>query len=146
MKQATPAVRDLARLLLELEASRSEDAAGTANAVLNTLEKIRSYLSKMLGIAAFQALLARALVLATAEMAWLETVRVQDDSALKGFSEAAERQPAKAVATGSTALLSQLIGLLVIFIGDNLTLRLVQDIWPEWQGIEWITETKETSA
>jgi hypothetical protein len=87
----------------------------------------------MVGIAGFQALLARALVLATAEVNWLETVRVQDDTAMKGFSEAAERQPAKAVAAGSTALLSQLFGLLFVFIGEALTLRLVQDIWPEIQ-------------
>ena len=34
------------------------------------------------------------------------------------------------VAEGGVALLAQLLGLLVAFIGESLTLRLVHDIWP----------------
>ena len=146
MKQATPAIRDLARLLLMLEANRSAPPAEQVQVTLSVFTNVRTYLSRIVGVAGFQALLARALALATAEMAWLETVRVQDDATLMGFTEAAQRQPAKAVTAGSIALLSQLIGLLVIFIGDTLTLRLVQDIWPEWQGTDWNPETKEIPA
>jgi hypothetical protein len=31
---------------------------------------------------------------------------------------------------GGTALIAQLLGLLVTFIGEALTLRLVQNVWP----------------
>jgi hypothetical protein len=32
---------------------------------------------------------------------------------------------------GGAILIAQLIGLLLTFIGEGLTLRLVQDVWPE---------------
>ena len=81
------------------------------------------------------------MVLATAEVGWLKVVRVQDDTTLQGFQEAAQQQPAKAVTLGSTVLLAQLLGLLVTFIGEALTLRLVQDVWP---GVHW--ENEKVSA
>jgi hypothetical protein len=146
MKQAAPAVRDLARLLLKLEANRTDPPLSYLHVTRNVFENLRTYLTKIVGIAGFQALLARALALATAEMAWLETVRVQDDATFLGFTEAAERQPAQAVAAGSTAILAQLLGLLVIFVGDTLTRQMVQDIWPEWQGNDWNADSKETPA
>jgi hypothetical protein len=36
----------------------------------------------------------------------------------------------EAIAEGGVELLAQLIGLLVTFIGANLTLQLIHDIWP----------------
>ena len=32
---------------------------------------------------------------------------------------------------GGAILIAQLLGLLLTFIGEGLTLRLVQDVWPE---------------
>ncbi len=134
MEQATPAIRDLARILLALEANRSEHAEGEVHAVLSVFAKLRSHLSKLVGMAGFQALLARALALAKAEVGWLEAVRVQADAMLAGFGEAAQELPAQTVTEGSVVLLAQLLGLLVTFIGESLTLRLVADVWPEAQG------------
>jgi hypothetical protein len=50
---------------------------------------------------------------------------------LGGFEEAAGQQPAEVVAEGSVALLARLLGLLVTFIGEALTLRLVEEMWPD---------------
>ena len=136
MDQATPALRNLARRLLALEVNQTERLYQEMQAALRVFEKLRSYLFKMVGSAGFQALLARAVVLATAEVGWLKVVRVQDDTTLQGFQEAAQQQPAKAVTLGSTVLLAQLLGLLVTFIGEALTLRLVQEVWPEAQVID----------
>ena len=116
MKQATPEIRHLARLILVLETNRSEPSEGETPATLNVFEKLRLYLSKIVGVAGFQALLARALALATAEVAWLEAVRVQEDATLIGFTEAAQLQPARAITAGNLALLSQLLGLLIILL------------------------------
>lgn len=131
MRQSTPAALDLARLLLALEASESEHAEAEANAALSIFEKLRASLSKIVGVAGFQALLARALALAKAEADWLEAVRIQPDATLTGLSEVAQQQPANAVAEGYTALVAHLLGLLVTFVGEALTLCLVRDIWPE---------------
>ncbi len=133
MNQATPATRDLARLLLELEVDatdRREQNAGQAHAMLRVLEKLRAHLTRLVGITGFQALLARALVLAKPEARWLKSVRVPDDATLEGFSEGALQQSAETVAEGSRALLAQLLGLLVTFVGQAITLHLVQDVWP----------------
>lgn len=134
MEQATPAIRDLARFLLALEASRSEHAGREAPAALSVFVKLRSHLSNLVGVAGFQALLSRALALARKEADWLETVRVQADTMLAGFGETAQELPAQTVTEGSAVLLAQLLGLLITFIGEALTLRLVADVWPEAQG------------
>lgn len=144
MKQASSEIRDLALLVLAQEADQRAHADGKVDAALSAFGKIRTYLAKLVGIAGFQALLARALALATVEVRWLEAVRVQADANLDGFREAAQSQAAQAVAAGSTALLGQLLGLLVTFIGEALTLRLVQDIWPQAQPGDSHWNTKET--
>jgi len=144
MDQATPALRDLARRLLALETNQTEYLHQEVQAALRVFEKLRVYLFKLVGAAGFQALLARAVVLATPEVGWLRVVRVQADATLEGFSEAAHPQLPKVVASGSTALLAQLLGLLVIFIGEALTLRLVQDIWPGVHGEDQKVSAKET--
>ncbi len=131
MTQATPAIRNLARRLLALEADQSEQAEAGASAALSAFAKLRSHLTKLVGLAGFEALLARALALARAEVRWLEAVRIQVAATLEGFSETARQQPADAVAEGCTALLAQLLGLLVTLIGEALTLRLVREVWPE---------------
>jgi len=131
MNQANSEVRDIAEILLARETNLCTERDGELEAALSALGKIRSYLVKLVGIAGFQALLARALALTTAEVSWLTAVRVQADTNLEGFREAAQSQSAQAVATGSVLLVGQLLGLLVIFIGEALTLRLVEDIWPE---------------
>lgn len=144
MDQATPALRDLARCLLALEVNQTEHLHKEVQTALRVFEKLRPYLFTMVGVAGFQALLARAVALATAEVSWLEVVRVQNDATLQGFHEAAQQQSAKAVTLGSTALLAQLLGLLVTFIGEALTLRIVQDIWPEAHEEDQKVSAKET--
>ncbi len=67
-------------------------------------------------------------------MQWLQSVRVLSDATLDGFSETALQHPVQAVVEGSTALLAQLIGLLIVFIGEALTLCIVHDVWPDAQG------------
>ena len=42
-------------------------------------------------------------------------------------------------------LLAQLLGLLVAFVGKNLTLRLVREVWPnsKLDGLDFGTEVKK---
>jgi hypothetical protein len=58
-------------------------------------------------------------------------VQVAADGSLKGLNEL-EPQIGKEQARDEGAILiAQLLGLLLTFIGEGLTLRLVQDVWPE---------------
>ncbi len=84
-----------------------------------------------MGKGGFRALLSRALVLASAEVPWLRAVRV------KAGWRAGRLEVSDAISTpaefreGKVVLLAQLLGLLVAFIGVNLTSRLVGEIWPQ---------------
>ena len=144
MKQATPATRRLARYLLKLEMKASDEPEGGAKVALRVFDKLQNYLSKLIGMAGFQALLARALTLAKSESRWLEAVHIQANSHLIGFTETALKYPNQVVTDGNVALVSQFIELLNTFIGEALTLRLVNDVWPEAQLNDVNFDAEET--
>ena len=73
----------------------------------------------------------RAMALATAEAPWLASVQVRPDGSLEGFDAARSQQGAAADGEAGAVVLAQLLGLLVTFIGEPLTLRLVRDAWPD---------------
>jgi hypothetical protein len=129
MNAATPAMQNLARRLIASEAARNpfDGAVGAMRAC----DKLRAQLAKLAGAAGFRSLLARAVALAIAEAPWLESVRVDADGALEGFEAASAPQSAAQREAGGAAVVAQLLGLLVTFIGEPLTLRLVGDAWPE---------------
>lgn len=131
MKQVAPAVRDLARRLLAHEAGESQNREEMAHVAECACTKLRFHLIKVVGLEGFRALLTRALALAKSETPWLSAVQVQADGSLAGLGEAASRQDRDQATKGFGALLTQFLGLLVTFIGEALTLRLVREIWPE---------------
>ncbi len=84
----------------------------------------------LMGRSGTQALLGRALVLATAEIPWLKALRVAEDGELEGLTVAHATVGAEDFSEGEVILLAQMIGLLVAFIGPALTLRLINQLWP----------------
>jgi hypothetical protein len=92
---------------------------------------LRRPLITLAGVAGFRSLLSRALTLARAEDPNLSAVQVAADGSLKGLDELASRTDKEQARDGGAILIAQLIGLLLTFIGEGLTLRLVQDVWPE---------------
>ncbi len=122
-------MRRIAECLIDYEASGT---AATANpAGFRVIERLRPQLAMLMGTGGFRALLARALNLAGAEVAWLRTVRANAEGILEGLAAPyASLTPAE-FREGRVALLAQLLGLLVSFIGPGLTARLVADIWPQ---------------
>jgi hypothetical protein len=131
MRQVNPAVRDLARQLLAAEAGDIRAPHEAVQAAERACAKLRLHLVRLVGLEGFRALLVRALALATADVPWLRAVQVQPDGSLQGLSEAATQQEGAGVAEGYAALLAQLFGLLITFVGETLTLRLAREIWPE---------------
>jgi hypothetical protein len=57
-------------------------------------------------------------------------VQVKADGSLAGFDEQAAQVDPEDAAEGGVALLAQLLELLATFIGENLTRRLMREIWP----------------
>jgi hypothetical protein len=115
---------DLSQRLLAYEASAG-NSSGAHTAAFRVCEKLRRPISTFAGATGFYALLARALTLAKRDAPGLSTVQVKPDGSLEGLSEHRDDE-------AGAMLISQLLGLLVNFIGEFLTLRLVQDAWPDW--------------
>jgi hypothetical protein len=94
-------------------------------------EKLRPNLATLMGNIGFSALLSRALALAILEVPLLRAVHVKTDGTFEGFEELGAQVDPDEFLEGCVVLLSHLLGLLVAFIGEALTLRLVRDVWPE---------------
>ena len=122
-------MRDLARRLLAASPTASGSQVDEA-AVL--IEKLRITLTKLAGPEGFISLLRRALALARAEVPSLQNVKIGADGRLEGFEEVvADRGAGGAGDEAAVAITAHLLGLLVIFIGEPLTLRLERAAWPD---------------
>ena len=84
-----------------------------------------------MGKVGFRELLSRALALANAEVPWLRAVHVKADGSFEGLDELGAQVDPDEFSEGRVVLLAQLLGLLVTFIGEELTLRLVREVWPK---------------
>jgi hypothetical protein len=131
MNPAAPEMRNLARWLIDREVKAGNPSEVKVQAAFRTCEKLRLRLSKLMGVAGFQSLLCRAMTLAKAEAPWLGAVEVNSDGSLEGVGRIETQQDIDAAEKGGLILLTQLLGLLVTFIGEPLTLRLVRDLWPD---------------
>jgi len=130
MSRATPEMRNLSRRLITYE-TKTKSAETIPSESFHVCEKLRPHLATLTGNAGFRALLSRALALANAEFPWLRTVHVKADGSMEGLNELNAQVEPKEFAEGSIVVLAQLLGLLVAFIGENLTLRMVREVWPK---------------
>jgi len=126
-----PQTRDLALRLLDHQNAADKTSESTELAAFRVCETLRQPLCALAGVAGFRSLLSRALTLARAEAPSLSAVQVAADGSLKGLDELASQTDKEQARDGGAILIAQLIGLLLTFIGEGLTLRLVQDVWPE---------------
>jgi hypothetical protein len=122
---------DLTRRLLAYEAIAGKTSEPTQSAALRVYEKLRRPLFALVGVAGFRSLASRALTLAQAETPTLSVVQVTTDGYLQGLGELDQQIEKNQAEEGGAILLAQLLGLLITFIGEGLTLRLVQDAWPD---------------
>ena len=110
-------------------------AAGSARVdgrtAFRVCERLRRDLNSLVGVAGFRSLLARALTLAKAEVSWLKEVQVGADGSLEGLTECKSRRSQAEFTQGEVVLVAHLLGLLMTFIGESLTLQLVQAAWPD---------------
>ena len=130
MSRATPQIHEFAKRLIALEA-RSNSAKAKSPPAFSAIEKLRPHLATLMGNAGFRAILSRALALASAESSWLSTLHLSVDGSLQGSNEIAREADSRQVAEGTVALVSQLLGLLATFIGEDLTVHLVREVWPQ---------------
>jgi hypothetical protein len=129
MSDVSPHIEGLARRLVAIESSRSASTAdNTASA--RVCEKLRGELTAYVGAVGFRALISRAVSLAKARDHSLQGLFVHVDGKVAGF------QPETPPPKDEHLLVAHLLQLLAIFIGEPLTLALVQNNWPEAQTQE----------
>ena len=127
MDLPSTSIRDLARRLLVA----SQTASGAhVDATVQVSQKLRISLTKFAGAAGFTSLLRRALALAGKEVPALQSATIGADGQLEKF-ELVGVETGVTGAEASIAITSHLLGLLVTFIGEPLTLRLVREAWPD---------------
>ena len=122
-------MRRLARRIAAIEGASNQFGASKGTA-FNVCEKLRASLSPLVGVAGFRSLLSRAIVLASADVDWLKKLAVMPDGSLT-TPEAAAGLSEDEIARGERVLIAHLVGLLITFIGEALTLRLLEEAWPE---------------
>lgn len=120
-------MRDLARRLLAANQTASDP---DVREVVLVNEKLRISLTRLAGADGFAALLRRALALASAEVPALSSAKVSADGRLEGLEQLATHAGSVARAA-AVAITAHLLGLLVTFVGEPLTLSLVREAWPE---------------
>jgi hypothetical protein len=138
---ATPGMRDLAHRLLTYEADAGKDSEPIESPTLRVYEKLRQGLGEFAGVAGFQSLASRALTLARTEAPSLSAARISADGALHGLGQSLDefesqinkdkdRAAEYAAGEGGIILIARLLGLLLIFLGEALTLSLLRVTWP----------------
>ena len=129
--------RDLARCLLNYEAVSGDSPESMESATLSVYEKLRQSLSAFAGVAAFESLAFRALTQAKSEAPSLWAVQVTEGGSLKGLGDFALQNDIDKDLTGrfpagegEIILIARLLGLLLIFLGEALTISVLRVTWP----------------
>ncbi len=112
---------DLALRLLAHESVAADSSSVSAG--FRVCERLRPVLSTLTGTLGYRSLLMRALTLARRESVLLRSIEVNADGSLESLHRDAGE--------GSELLIMHLISLLAAFIGGPLTVRLLQDVWPD---------------
>jgi hypothetical protein len=126
-----PESRYLAQRLIAYEAVAGKNSEPTEFAAFRVCETLRQPLITLAGVASFRSLLSRALTLARAQAPSLSAVQVAADGSLQGLDELEPQIDKDQAREAGVILIAELLGLLLTFIGEGLTLRMVQDVWPE---------------
>lgn len=126
-----PMIRNFARRLIAHEAAESQRSlAGKPVPFCAVYEKLREPLARFAGHIGLLPLLHRALTRSKETFPWLGELQIESDGFMERPAATAQRDQ-KEIANGEAAFLSNLLGLLVTFLGAGVTLHLVQDVWPQ---------------
>ncbi len=131
MSRVTLQLRTFAQRLVACEEAETKAAGMGTPASFQACERLRPHLITLMGKGGFRGLLARSLALAVAEAPKLGGIRLKVDGSIEGLEELREKLTPSEFQEVGLLLLASLLGLLVAFVGEKLTLRLVREVWPK---------------
>jgi hypothetical protein len=132
MSTPSASIRAWTRRLLAVEAANRSASDAQVHEAVRVAEKLRISLAQFVGADGFTALLRRALALARADVPVLQSAKVTSDGRQEGIQAADAGTDVEAAAV----ITEHVLALLVVFIGESLTLRLVREAWPD----AWLEE------
>jgi hypothetical protein len=123
---------DFARRLLRHEAGGIDRAGHENAAFLRSCDALNRQLSPLISSSGFQTLLARAIRLAARDFPFLArmNVRMNSECTVAGLPSGRDARQPQETAEAFAAVLAHFMWLVVIFIGEDLGLRKVREIWP----------------
>lgn len=116
----------LAERLIAYEAALDRTSQEGLSDTCRVCERLRRALSTLLGPDGYRILMARALILAKREAAQLVDVAVNDDGSIEGLIGKATE--------ANAVLIAHFLELMRTFIGETVTVWLLNDIWPDLPG------------
>ena len=128
MNRTTPKLRIYAERLIAYDLGRNASSKSKPTAGFVLIETLNPHFGALMGAAGFRALISRALVLASAEVACLRDLHIKADGSFEGLDELEAQANPEEIAAGGLVLLARLLGLLVTLIGENLTLQLLNNV------------------
>lgn len=125
MDKPTPAQLALARQILQAEAI---DGASVGETAASTARKLRERLGRIFSELGSDALLKRALRLASVDFPFL--AQADGSENIEALRPALDDADAAQAQEAAGALFGNVIALLVRFVGDDLALHAIGDLWP----------------
>jgi hypothetical protein len=133
-RELTTTVRshlDLARWLVATEMGADERPLAGSVAAERAFEKVSQRLAQLITPLGAEALLMRAVHLSRSEFPFLGDIPGgTTPSLIERLRETAVTVEPSQAHEGLVSVLGSLVGLLVAFIGEDLTFRLLRDVWP----------------
>jgi hypothetical protein len=153
-------MREIARLVVERETQSCHTPETLAAAVEGVFARLEGLMATLIGPMGFRAIVDRAVHMTNSAWPWIDTkriettaqlvitgsaaaepaseaegiARVQSNVTISGLANAIQSQGAARVTAGAATLLCNVLQLLSSFIGDELTLRIVDRAWPYLSG------------
>jgi hypothetical protein len=131
MSRAPTPQRNLAQRLIAHETSCTKSFESKSVAAFRAIDKLRPHLVTLQGNIGFRSLVSRSIAVASEETRWLRAVHVTRDGSLTGFQELPAQLGPEQFYEGGVALLAQLLTSLFSLIGEDLTLQLAHEVWPD---------------
>jgi len=136
MSRAPAPQRDLAERLVAHETGGDNSSESDPLGAFHAIDKLRPHLVTLQGNIGFRSLVSRSIAVAGEETRWLRAVHVKSDGSLSGLQDLPAQLGPEQFYEGGVALLAQLLTLLFSLIGEDLTLQLVHQVWPDLPLIE----------
>jgi hypothetical protein len=133
MTNVPASLTDFAQRLFVQEAGGGDRTQDLADAMERACQALHTQLAPLVSGAGFNALFKRAVTLAARDFSFLAAIgpMTTPNCSLDGLRQAVEGREPREVADALAAILANFIWLLVIFLGENLGLRKVHEVWPD---------------